>query len=222
LTESGSVHVFDLRGDLDADLSAVVEHVRAGGLVAYPTETVYGIGGACTSEAAARVRSVKGRGEAKPLIALIPNRESVGALEWTRDAEELASIFWPGSVTLVLRDPDGLFPDGVRDPVNRTVAVRISPHPIASRLVEALGRPLTSTSLNSSGDPPITTGTDALAWLDQREATDVWLIDGGTLPPSAASTVVDCTGLRPRVLREGAIPTGRLRCAIPEIDGSVD
>ena len=216
------VRVADLRGYPDADLGAVVEHIQAGGLVAYPTETVYGIGGACTSEAAARVREVKGRGEGKPLIALVPDIEGVEALDWTADARELATIFWPGSVTLVLRDPDGLFPPGVRDPGRNTVGVRVSPHPIASRLVEALGAPLTSTSLNRSGEPPITTGSDARAFLKTIDAPDVWLIDGGTLPASAASTVVDCTGPRPRVLREGAIPTVRLRCAIPEIDGSVD
>lgn len=222
MTVRETMRVFDLRGNPDASLDAVVDHIRGGGLVAYPTETVYGIGGACTYEASDRVRTLKGRGETKPLIALVPDQETVGALEWTPDAEELAKIFWPGSVTLVLRDPAGLFPDGVRDAERGTVGVRVSPHPIASRLVAALGEPLTSTSLNRSGEAPITTGADARAWLEGLEATDVWLIDGGTLPPSAPSTVVDCTRRRPRVLREGAIPTGRLRCAIPEIDGSDD
>jgi L-threonylcarbamoyladenylate synthase len=213
------VRVFDLRDDPDASLVAVADHIRRGGLVAYPTETVYGIGGACTPEAADRVRALKGRGDTKPLIALVPDRDAVRALEWTSDAEELAEIFWPGSVTLVLRDPDGLFPDGVRDSGRGTVGVRVSPHPIASRLVSELGEPLTSTSLNRSGEAPITSGSDARTLLENLEATDVWLLDAGTLPPSAPSTVVDCTGRSPRVLREGAIPTGRLRCAIPEIDG---
>ena len=75
-----------------------------------------------------RVRELKGREEAKPLIALVPNRESVGELEWTPEAVELAETFWPGSLTLILRDPDGLFPDSVRDSDRRTVAVRESPH----------------------------------------------------------------------------------------------
>lgn len=214
--------VLDLRADPDADLTPVVDHLRAGGLVAYPTETVYGIGGACTAKAAARVRQVKGRKETKPLIALVGDRRAVETLRWSRDAEELARIFWPGSVTLVLEDPDHVFPDGIRDPQRGTVGVRVSPHPIASRLVDALGAPLTSTSLNRSGEPPITSGSEARAWLGAADARDVWLLDGGALPPSAPSTVVDCTGPRPRVLREGAVPTGRLRCAIPEIDGSHD
>lgn len=214
------MRIIDLRAAPDADLSEVVDHVRGGGLVAYPTETVYGIGGSCTPTAAARVHELKGRGASKPLIALVPGREAVDGLTWTDDAAELARIFWPGSVTLVLSDPDGVFPEGVRDPERATVGVRVTPHPIASRLVRELGAPLTSTSLNRSGEAPITNGTDARAWLEQLSAPDVWLLDAGTLPPSAPSTVVDCTGPRPRVLREGTIPAGRLRCAIPEIDGS--
>ena len=216
------MRVFDLRDDPDAELSPLVDHVRAGGLVAYPTETVYGIGGACTSTAAARVREVKGRGAMKPLIVLVSSRSAIDGLEWNADADELASVFWPGSLTLVLRDRGGLFPEGVRDVERETVGVRVSSHPIASRLVRALGAPLTSTSLNRSGEPPITSGADARRWLADAHIPDVWLIDGGTLPPSAPSTVVDCARPRPRVLREGAIPTARLRCAIPEIDGSVD
>lgn len=216
------VRVLDLRGDPDGDLSDVVEHLRTGGLVAYPTETVYGLGAICSEEAAARVRRLKGRDGDKPLIALVPDRASVDALRWTDDAEELARLFWPGSATLVLRDPTGLFPDGVRDPARETVGVRITPHPVARRLVTELGAPLISTSLNRSGEPAVRTGSDARELLETLDATDVWLIDAGTLPPSAPSTVIDCTGPRPRLLREGAIPAGRLRCVIPEIDGSVD
>ena len=87
------MRVFDLRDDPDAKLSPLVDHVRAGGLVAYPTETVYGIGGACTSTAAARVREVKGRGAMKPLIVLVSSRSAIDGLEWNADADELASVF---------------------------------------------------------------------------------------------------------------------------------
>ena len=214
-----SVPVVDLRGDPDTDLNGVIAHVRSGGLVAYPTETVYGIGGTCTPVAADSVRRLKGRDGGKPLIALIPDRNAIPGLEWTPEAEELAKIFWPGSLTLVLRDPGGSFPEGVRDPKRGTVGVRLSPHPIASRLVAELGAPLTSTSLNAQGEPPIASGEEAREWLERVGARDVWLIDGGSLPRSRPSTVVDCTLRRPRVLREGTIPMERLRCAIPEIDG---
>ncbi len=214
--------MLDLCEEPDLDLVSIVAHLRSGGLVAYPTETVYGVGGVCSIEASMRVRELKGREEAKPLIALVPNRESVGGLEWTPEAVELAETFWPGSLTLILRDPDGLFPDSVRDSDRRTVAVRESPHILVSHLVQKLGEPLTSTSLNRSGEPAITTGAEARDFLVRLDAKDIWLIDGGSLPPSPASTIVDCTTVPPSVLRDGAIPAERLRRIIEEADGSVE
>lgn len=214
--------MLDLCEEPDVDLVPIVAHLRSGGLVAYPTETVYGIGGVCSIKASMRVRELKGREEAKPLIALVPNRESVGELEWTPEAVELAETFWPGSLTLILRDPDGLFPDSVRDSDRRTMAVRESPHILVSHLVQKLGEPLTSTSLNRSGEPAITTGAEARDFLVRLDAKDIWLIDGGSLPPSPASTIVDCTTAPPSVLREGAIPAERLRRIIEEADGSVE
>lgn len=214
---SARPRTIDLRVDPDADLSEVVRHLRQGGAVAYPTETVYGLGGACTDEGVATVRDVKGRAADKPLIALVESLEAVAGLGWTEAARTLASIFWPGSVTLVLPDPHRLFPEGVRDPRSGTVGVRVSPHPVARRLVRELGAPLTSTSLNVPGDPPVTSGAEARDILERLHAPEVWLLDTGTLPPSAPSTVVDCSRDEPVVLREGAVPLGRLRCAIPEI-----
>lgn len=214
---SAGPRTIDLRADPDADLSGVVRHVRKGGALAYPTETVYGLGGACTDAGVAAVRQVKGRPADKPLIALVESEEAVAGLGWTEAAKTLATIFWPGSVTLILPDPDRIFPDGVRDPRAGTVAVRVSSHPVARRLVRELGAPLTSTSLNVPGEPPVTSGADAREILERLRAPEVWLLDFGTLPPSAPSTVVDCSRHEPVVLREGAVPLGRLRCAIPEI-----
>ena len=207
----------DLRADPEADLTDVLKHLRAGGAVAYPTETVYGLGGACTEAGVETVRAVKGRAEGKPLIVLVESADAVAGLRWTPAARTLASIFWPGSVTLVLPDPDGIFPLGVRDERTGSVGVRVSPHPVASRLVRELGAPLTSTSLNVPGETPVTSGAEAREILGRLGAPDVWLLDAGTLPPSAPSTVVDCSRDEPVVLREGAVPLGRLRCAIPEI-----
>ena len=213
---SGAARTLDLRESPEADLSEVVAHLRQGGVIAYPTETVYGIGGACTPDAVAALRALKGRAADKPLLALVRDAQAVADLEWSSDARELASIFWPGSVTLVLGDPGERFPVGVRDKAAGTVGVRVSPHPVASRLVAELGGPLTSTSLNVPGEPPVTSGTEAREILERLGASDVWLLDAGTLPPSAPSTVVDCTGDAPVVLRAGAVPLDRLRCAIPE------
>jgi L-threonylcarbamoyladenylate synthase len=209
----------DLRGDPEADLSAVVEHLRAGGLIAYPTETVYGLGGAAVEPAVSAVRALKERAADKPLIALIASSDAASGLRWTDAARELAGIFWPGAVTLVLEDPSGIFPSGVRDDRTGTVAVRVSPHPLVARLVGELAAPLTSTSLNAPGEPPARSGGEAIEVVRRLGGRDVLVIDWGTLPASAPSTVVDCTGAKPVVMREGTVPTSRLRCAIPEIHG---
>ena len=206
----------DLREDPEADLAQVVAHLEGDGVIAYPTETVYGFGSLGTLAGIRSVQELKGRQPDRPLIALVPSAGSVEALSWTDEARELASIFWPGAVTLVLGDPHGIFLPGVRS-VDGTVAVRVSPHPIVGRLLERLGVPLTSTSLNEPGREPARSGTEAAEVIARLGRSDVWLLDGGTLPESGPSTIIDCTSGTPTVLREGTVPVGRLRCVIPEI-----
>lgn len=213
------VRVLDVRGQAEPDLTAVADHLAADGVLAYPTETVYGLGGACTPAAVDAVRRLKGREADKPLLVLVPSADAVSDLRWTDAARSLASIFWPGSLTLVLDDPLGTFPPGVRASAG-TVGVRVSSHPLVVRLLEAFGGPLTSTSLNVPGEPPVPSAREAGEVLERLEARGVVLVDAGTLPPSEPSTVVDCTGPVPRVLREGSVPTHRLRCALPEIHGT--
>lgn len=213
------VTVLDVRGQIEPDLAVAVDYLDADGVLAYPTETVYGLGGACTPPAVDAVRRLKGREADKPLIVLVSSADAVSDLRWTDAARSLASVFWPGSVTLVLDDPLGTFPAGVRAPAG-TVGVRVSPHPLVTRLLKAFGGPLTSTSLNVPGEPPVPSGHEAREVLERLGADDVMLVDAGTLPPSGPSTVVDCTGPVPRVLREGSVPTHRLRCALPEVHGT--
>jgi L-threonylcarbamoyladenylate synthase len=210
----------DLRADPDADLTMVIRHLRADGLIAYPTETVYGVGGRTTEAAVGRLRALKSREASKPFILLVDSGRAVEGLRWTPAARELAEVFWPGSLTLVLEDPLDIFPAWLRDPGRRAVGVRVSPHPLVGRLLKALREPLTSTSLNAPGEPPAKSGGEAVEVLRRLGADDVPVLDAGTLPPSDPSTVVDCTGDEPRVVREGSIPTSRLRCAIPRIHGN--
>jgi L-threonylcarbamoyladenylate synthase len=209
----------DARTVTDGTVAEVVAHLGGDGLIAYPTETVYGLGGRVSETAVERVRALKGREAGKPLIALVPSAQSVSALRWTDDARELARIFWPGALTLVLEDPLGIFPPGVRQEDTHAVGVRVSPHPLVARLLEGLGGALTSTSLNAPGDAPALSGAAAAEVVKRLGAPDVLVLDAGTLPISMPSSVVDCTGPVPVVLREGAVPTSRLRCAIPLIDG---
>jgi len=215
--------VLDARADRGTDLGSilpdVLRHLRAGRSIAYPTETVYGLGGSTSGEAVERVRALKGREPGKPLIALVASAAAVSGLRWTESARELARIFWPGPLTLVLADPLGIFPAGVRDEDTHAVGVRVSPHPLVARLVAELGGPLTSTSLNAPGQPPAESGADALEVVTRLGGGDVLVLDGGQLAPSKPSSVVDCTGPEPVVIREGAVPTSRLRCAVPQIHG---
>jgi L-threonylcarbamoyladenylate synthase len=198
-------------------LDAAAAHVLEGGVVAHPTETVYGFGGLATTEAIAAVSRLK-PGRDRPFILLVPSADAVPALEWTAEARALAAVFWPGALTLVLADRSDSFPAGVRGE-SGGVAVRVTSHPVTRALVERLGRPLTSTSANLPGDPPAASGDEALAVARAAGAgAELWVLDVGRLPPSAPSTVVDCTGPVARVLRPGATPLHRLRCVLPEID----
>jgi L-threonylcarbamoyladenylate synthase len=203
----------------EARLDEVVAHLRAAGVVAYPTETVYGFGGVCTPAAVDRVRRLKRREGDKPFLVLVRSAEDLDGLAWTDEARELGRIFWPGAVTLVLADPGHIFPPGVRS-ADGSVAARVSPHPLARRLVEALGEPVTSTSANAPGAPPARSAEevlDAAASLGAGE--ELLVLNGGLLAPSGPSTIVDCTGPTPVVVREGTVPIHRLRCALPELHG---
>jgi len=216
---SGGPPRLDLRGlaEEDMELGAAVHHLGAGGILAYPTETVYGFGSICTADGVAALAALKPREPGRPFLVLAPSAEFVSGLEWPEDARELAGIFWPGAVTLVLRDPQGVFPSGIRSDEG-TVAVRVSPHPVVRALLRAVGAAITSTSANVPGEPPAQTGDEAAEAVSSMGGrSKVLVLDGGTLPPSGPSTIVDCTGSSARVLREGTVPVGRLRCAIPQI-----
>lgn len=200
-------------------LGMVVRHLSSGGLVAMPTETVYGFGGALRETALKALQRMKERGGEKPFLVLVPGVDSVSDLGWTPVALALAEVFWPGALTLVLRDEGNRFPPGVRS-AQGTVAVRQSPHPVARGVVEALGEPMISTSANPSGGIAALSAGEALETARSLGAGDqLWVLDGGLLPPSRPSTIVDCTGPQPVMLRAGSIPLNRLRCVLPDLGG---
>jgi len=198
----------------------VVAHLLDGGLLAYPTETVYGVGGIVTPALIEGVRQLKGRPEDKPFLLLIPSGAVGGlGLDWGPAARRLAEHFWPGPLTLVLGDPKGTYPKGVRSS-DGGVAVRVTPHGWTGELVEALALPLLSTSANRPGEGPLTSGGEIARVLAPAspEEEQLWIIDGGMLPPSPPSTVLSCLGDRVRLVRAGAVPLDHLREVIPEID----
>ncbi len=211
--------VIDFRDATQAadTLESVLDHLKRGGLLAYPTETVYGFGGLPTQAVIKRLLALKKREPAKPMLLLVQDEKSVSDLTWTPEAVELADVFWPGSVTLVLSDPGARYPEGVRGS-DGGVAVRVSPHPLVRELVSGVGGPLVSTSANRPGEAPALDAQGALgAALAAGAGEDLWVLDGGALEPSLPSTIIDCSGPEPVVLRQGAIPLGRVRCVVPGV-----
>ena len=206
----------DLHSDPEADLDLAVAHVQAEGVIAYPTETVYGFGSLPTTAGIARIHALKRRRSEKLLIVLTPTAEEVIELVWNDEAHALASVFWPGALTLVLGDPRGIFPSGIRSEAEK-VAVRVSSNPIVHRILKKLGGPLTSTSVNCPGEPPARSGSEVVEVISRLNGDNVVLIDTGTLPVSAPSTIVDCTVKPPEVLREGRVQIKKLSEVIPEL-----
>lgn len=200
-------------------LGMVARHLEEGGLVAMPTETVYGFGCALQAGAIQEVQRLKGRGPEKPFLVLVPGPETVSDLSWTPRARELALAFWPGALTLILRDPKEVFPPGVRSQ-DGSVALRVSSHSVARGVVETLGEPVVSTSANPPGGLPALTASQAEETAVILGAgDDVWILDGGSLSPSDPSTLVDCTGSEPVVRRPGALSLNHLRRILPDIHG---
>ena len=206
---------FRTPAEVAAAIPQVVAHLERGGLLAYPTETVYGLGSGPSVEALAALAALKGRPRAHPLIVHLARPELLA--RWadapSADARALAAAFWPGPLTLVLRGGEGRLPDQLRGREGG-IAVRHTSHPGVARLVAALGRPLTSTSANRPGDPPAP-GADRIAdaFRDDIARGDLLVLDGGVLGNVPPSTLVDCTGPMPRLIREGAIPRAELRRA---------
>jgi L-threonylcarbamoyladenylate synthase len=196
-------------------MASAAQHLIAGDLVAFPTETVYGLGAdASNSTAVARIYSVKGRPNYHPLIIHIASMDRMG--DWASDVPEyaiaLARNFWPGPMTLVLRRSElvGDFVTGGQD----TVGVRVPDHVVAMALLEAFekagGKGVAAPSANRFGHVSPTTAAAVVEELAGYLSKDDLVLDGGACAVGVESTIIDCTGLLPRVLRPGAISTAMI------------
>jgi L-threonylcarbamoyladenylate synthase len=177
--------------------------LRAGGLVAFPTETFYGLGAAALDPGAVRrVYEIKGRPDGKPVLVLVDSVAMLDAVavEVPPRARTLMAAHWPGALTLVFRARSEV-PAEVTAGTG-TVGVRLSAHAVARALVTALGQPITAPSANPSGSTPPTTGAAVLAHFGGR--LDL-LLDGGATTGGEPSTVLDVTVDPPRVVRAGAV-----------------
>jgi len=191
-------------------LRQAVAVLQRGGLVAFPTDTVYGVGAAAfAAEAVQRLYEVKGRSAEKAIAVLVAREADLTqvAAALTPSARALALRFWPGPLTLVVPKHPAL-PEAVS--AGPTVGVRQPDHPVAQALLRLSG-PLAATSANLSGQSSATTAEEVLSQLGGR--IDL-LLDGGQTPGGVASTVIDCTAEPPVILRPGPISAATIEAAL--------
>lgn len=213
--ETKRVIIKDREHIKDEDLREAARILREGGLVAFPTETVYGLGGnALDAEAAGKIYAAKGRPSDNPLIAHISCAKELEPLvkEVPEAGRKLMEAFWPGPLTMI-------FPKSAKVPYGTTggldtVAVRMPDDPVANRLIALAGVPVAAPSANTSGRPSPTTADHV--WQDMNGRIDM-LIDGGPVGIGVESTIVDVSSAIPAVLRPGAITMEMLEAVLGEV-----
>jgi L-threonylcarbamoyladenylate synthase len=183
--------------------------IRGGALVAFPTETVYGLGGDATSgTAVAAIFAAKGRPSFNPLIVHVPDlaaAETIGAL--SPDARALASVFWPGPLTLVVKRKPGCPVTDLATAGLETVALRVPDHPVAQAMLRAAGCPVAAPSANRSGH---VSPTLAQHVEDDLGSLITLILDGGATVHGLESTVVDASGPKLILLRPGAVTADQI------------
>jgi L-threonylcarbamoyladenylate synthase len=190
----------------EAGLGRVVQLLRAGEVVGFPTDTVYGLAALAAHERAVRrVFEVKGRSFSQPLILMVAEPEQLAPWAHVDDrARAYMRRWWPGPLTLVLPAREGVGPP-LTGGVPPTIAARIPDHEVALALLRAIAEPLATTSANRSGEPPALTPLET-AWVVGLAA----VLDGGRAPGAVPSTLLDVSGVEPRVLRPGPVPAEAL------------
>ena len=188
--------------------------LRKGGLVAVPTETVYGLAASAEDGVAVQmIYDLKNRDYDKPVSVLVTGMEMVE--KYCRNippvAYRLAERYWPGPLTMILED-DEKVPDMVTA-YTGTLGVRCPDHPLTLAVIEQAGVPLAAPSANPSGGEPAKTAKEVLAYFDRKIEG---VLDGGPCAMGVASTVLDLTGPDPRILREGGIPADELLALVRE------
>jgi L-threonylcarbamoyladenylate synthase len=203
-----------------AELEAAVDALRDGELVAFPTETVYGLGANASNPAAVRkVFELKGRPPSHPVIVHIDQQKYLR--RWARDlppeAERLAEAFWPGPLTLVLPRSESVHDEvtGGQD----SVAIRIPSHPMARQLLDAFGGGIAAPSANRFGRLSATRPEHV---VDEFGDAVKVILDGGECPVGLESTIVSCIDGAVRLLRPGSITLGQLRHVVPEVQIGAD
>lgn len=179
--------------------------LRAGQVVAFPTETVYGLGALCTQDTAINaLYTQKGRAANVPLQLLAPNLGIAHTyVQLNTAARRLANHFWPGALTMVLPRKPAAPISPRMNIVNDTLGLRIPDHPVIQALLHGLQQPLAASSANLSGQPAPRTAEEVARYFP---GDDLLILDDGEVPLGTASTVIDLTAPQPKLLREGSIP----------------
>lgn len=212
LMDTKLVKIDDVEQIRDEELWEAAQIIRAGGLVAFPTETVYGLGAnALDEEAAKKIYAAKGRPSDNPLIAHISCLEELEPLvaEIPEMGRKLAGAYWPGPLTMVF-PKSGKVPYGTTGGLE-TVAVRMPNDPVANRLIALAGVPVAAPSANTSGRPSPTTAQHV--WQDMEGKIEM-ILDGGPVGIGVESTIVDVSGERPVLLRPGAVTVEMLEAVV--------
>jgi len=212
-----------MEGVTGCSLDRAVAELRSGALLAYPTETLFGLGADSRCAAAVeRLCSWKGREPERPLPILVEDSEALARLgvELSPLPRRLAEAFWPGPLTLVLYCPEAFAPGVARR--DGAVGFRCSAHPVAGALARRVARegigPLTATSLNRSGEAPARTHSEAARCCDGRPGSPILMdVPGVEVGGGAPSSVLDLTGPQPRMLREGAISSAEVAAVLEEV-----
>ena len=203
------------KSDLEKQIKKAISILKKGGVVAYPTDTVYGLGACMTDTAAVdRIFQVKGRPKGMALPVLLADKVQMESIVTSvpMSALRLADEFFPGALTIILPKSD-IVPDIITGG-GRTVAFRIPDHPVPLALIKGLGKPIVGTSANLSGQPSALTAAEVQAQIGDK--IDM-VIDGGRCPGGIESTVIDLSGKKPVVRRQGAISIEKLRKILPDI-----
>ena len=203
----------ELLGATAPDIERAARALAAGHLVAFPTETVYGLGGSATDErAVAAIFAAKGRPSFNPLIVHVPGRAEAARLaRWSDPAERLAARFWPGALTLVLPRAPGCPLSPLVSAGGATVGLRAPSHPVARALLRAVALPIAAPSANPAGGVSPTTADHVAQGLGDR--VDL-ILDGGPCPIGIELTVLDLTEAVPRLLRPGGVARAALEAEI--------
>lgn len=214
--ETKLVKIEDSKDIQDEELLEAAQIIRNGGLVAFPTETVYGLGANALDERAAKkIYAAKGRPSDNPLIAHISCLEELEPLVsvMPEAGRKLAERYWPGPLTLVF-PKSGRVPYGTTGGLD-TVAVRMPSDPVANRLIALAGVPIAAPSANTSGRPSPTTAQHV--WQDMSGKIEM-ILDGGPVGIGVESTIVDVSGEVPALLRPGAVTMEMLEAAVGHVE----